>query len=127
MKIMKTKTRKLLAIGALGIIGLININAIADNKKSVNTEVGSVKKEMVTIETWNIDESFLSSAEALTAMEADLQIEKYATKQILLQKSGVAKSDSLTSAEIFTASGADEEIEKYAVKQISMEKTRISK
>jgi len=124
---MKTKIRTLLAIGALGIIGLININAIADNKKSVNTEVVKGKEEMLTIETWNIDETFLNSAEELTAMEADLQIEKYASKQIFLQESGIAKANPLTSAEFLTASGTDREIEKYAVKQVSMEKTKISK
>jgi len=127
MKIMKTKIRTLLAIGALGIIGLININAIADNKKSVNTEVVKGKEEMLTIETWNIDETFLNSAEELTAMEADLQIEKYASKQIFLQESGIAKANPLTSAEFLTASGTDREIEKYAEKQVSMEKTKISK
>jgi hypothetical protein len=125
MKIMKTKIRTLLAISALGIIGFTNINAIADNKKSLNTEVVTEKEEMLTIESWMTDEAFFNTAEALTAREANAEIEKYATKQILLKENTVAKSDFLISAESFTASGAGQEVEKYAQKQVSLQQTRI--
>jgi len=124
---MKTKIRTRQAICILAIIGLMNINAIADNKKSANTEVVAVKEEMLTNELKRSDEAFFNSAEALTAMEADAQIDKYATKQILLIKNAVVKSDFQTSAENFTASGSEQEIGKYAQKQLTLIQTRIGK
>jgi hypothetical protein len=125
MNIMKTKIRTLLAICVLGFIGLININAITDNKKTVNNEVISEKAEMLTIELPTTEDAFIESAEAMTALEVDEQIEKYATKQILLEEN--AKSDFLNLAESYTVSGVDHEIEKYAMKQISLQKDRIRK
>ncbi|HEX7585783.1 MAG TPA: hypothetical protein VF373_13930 [Prolixibacteraceae bacterium] len=124
---MKTKIRTRQAICILAIIGLMNINAIADNKKSANTEVVAVKEEMLTNELKRSEETFFNSAEALTAMEADAQIDKYATKQILLKENTIAKSDFQATAESITASGTDREIEKYALKQVALEQTRIGK
>ena len=127
MKIMKTKIRTRQAICILAIIGLMNINAIADNKKSANTEVVAVKEEMLTNDLKRSDEAFFNSAEALTAMEADAQIDKYATKQILLKENTIAKSDFQATAESITASGTDQEIGKYAQKLVSRIQTRIVK
>lgn len=124
---MKTKIRTLIAICALGFIGLININAIADNKKAVNTEVVTEKIEMLTTESVMSEDAFLESAEALTALEADAQIERYATRQILLEKNANAVSDDLTIAQASTASEADSEIEKYAQKLLSLQATKNGK
>jgi hypothetical protein len=118
MKIMKTRIKTLPAICALGILGLMNINAIADNKKAINSEVVAGNGEMLTIESNMTEADFLNSAEALTALDADIQMEKYATKQILLNKNERTKTDFITSAESFTAAGTDEEIGKYALKLV---------
>ena len=124
---MKTKIKTLQTICALGIIGLININAVADNKKLINTEVVNGKEEMLVLGSRTTDEVFFDSAEALTAIEADVQIEKYATKQVLLHKNTIAKSDFVTLAESFTASGAVQEIEKYAQKQVSLQQAKLGR
>lgn len=120
MRIMKTNFRTLVAIVALGLIGFTNINATEDNKKASNDEVIAGSNEMTTNHSFLTDEAFIKSAEALTAMDADGQIEKYATKQIQLVGNAAANSDFLDSAKSFTASGANREIEKYAQKQISL-------
>lgn len=127
MKIMKTKIRTIIGIVALGTIGFTNIYATIDNKREVNANVVIEKKESLTNESWMLDEAFINSAEELTTIEADVQIEKYATKQILLIKNAVVKSDFQTSAENFTASGSEQEIGKYAQKQLTLIQTRIGK
>ncbi len=116
---MKTKISTLIAIFALGIIGFTNINATEDNKKAANEEAATMNSEMLTSRSSLADEAFIKSAEALTAKEADAQIEKYASRQIQLEGNAASHSDFLSSAESFTASGANREIEKYAEKQIS--------
>lgn len=81
---MKTKIKSTLAIAALGIIGFTNINAIADNKKLVNAEVVIETEEVLTIESWMIDESFWASeAKVKTALEAEeaLEIESWMTNE----------------------------------------------
>ena len=118
---MKTKIRTLLAICALGFIGFININAIADNKKAANTEVMNANAKLVTNESVLTDQAFFNLAQELTAMEADAQIEKYANKQILLNENLSAKSGFIASAESFTAQGSDQEVSKYVQKLVTIE------
>jgi hypothetical protein len=113
----------LLAICVLGFIGLININAIADNKKAANSEFAVAKAEILNSETMMTDMAFLNEAK-ITAMEADAQIGKYASKQISLIRNSKVNSEFLKSAESITADGADLEIEKYAKKLVSLEKTK---
>jgi hypothetical protein len=113
---MKTKIRTLIAICLLGFIGIININAIADNKKVVTAEVVTEKEEMLTNESLMADEIFLKSAEELTAKDVDAQIEKYATKQIFLEESESAGSDLLKEAELFTRLVVDQEEAKLVQK-----------
>jgi hypothetical protein len=127
MEIMKTKIKTIIGIVALGTIGFTNINATVDNKKEGNTNVVLENEKNLLNESCTTDEAFFNLAEELTTMETDFQIEKYATKQILLMKNSNAKSDFLTSAECFTASGTDIEIEKYAQKQLTLIQTRIGK
>ena len=79
MKIMKTKNRTLIAICALGIIGLMNINAISDNKK----EVVNDKAEVLAIKSEMTDEAIIYSARAFSTVDIENEIEEYATNQIL--------------------------------------------
>ncbi|HZL12290.1 MAG TPA: hypothetical protein VFC65_20080 [Prolixibacteraceae bacterium] len=58
---MKTKIRTLIAISALGIIGMTSISAIADNKRMINNEVATEKEELLTIESWMINDSYWTS------------------------------------------------------------------
>jgi hypothetical protein len=80
---MKTKIKTIIAICALGIIGFTNINATADNKKLVNAEVVTEKEEMLTIESWMIDESFWTSETKVATAEAEeaLEIESWMTNE----------------------------------------------
>lgn len=55
---MKTKIRTLIAISALGIIGMTSISAIADNNRMINNEVATEKEELLTIESWMINDSY---------------------------------------------------------------------
>jgi hypothetical protein len=124
---MKTKIKTLLAICILGFVGLINIQASTDNKKLVLAETNVAETELAASEILKAEELFIQSAEQITALEADAEIEKYASKQILLIDNTLEISDFLNSEESVTASGADLEIEKYANKQVSLLKSRSSK
>lgn len=120
---MKTKIRTIIGFVALGTIGFININATIDNKRVVNAIVVKEKVESLTNEKMS-DNVFISSAEELTAKEADVQIENFATKQIVLMGNANAKSDFMTLAEYETQLGSDLEIEKYVQKQVTLLKSR---
>ena len=123
-KIMKTKNKKLLAICILGILGFINIHAISDNKKMVNSEVNTIKTEILNSETIKVEDLFLQSAEQITALEADAQIEKYANQQVLLSENSKVDTDFLNAAEISTANEAESVVAKFAEKQISLAKSK---
>jgi len=124
---MKTKIKTLLAICVLGFMGLINISAIADNKKAANTEINIANTELLASETLKAEELFIQTAEELTAMGTDAEIEKYALRQVLLVENTTSQSEFLDSAEIYTATGVDLQIEKYAKKQIELLRTRTGK
>jgi hypothetical protein len=123
---MKTKLRTIKVIGTLAIIGLITTNAVADNKKGINSDALTPNTELLVSQTKMSEDAIITAFEELTAQEADAQIEKYATKQISLSEL-TAESDFLNSAESFTASGVDSEIVKYASKLVSIQKTKIAK
>lgn len=78
---MKSKIKTLIAIFALGIIGFTNINAIADNKSMVNAEVVTEKEEMLTIESWMLDENYWESTYVNETLESDdsLEVESWMT------------------------------------------------
>jgi hypothetical protein len=124
---MKTKIRTLIAICILGFVGLININATADNKKVTNTEVSIANANLLAIETLKAEDLFIQTAEELTAKEADAEIEKYALRQVRLIESSITRSELPDSAELYTAAGADLEVEKYARKQIELLRVRAEK
>lgn len=116
---MNTKIRTIIGMVALGLFGLANINATADNKSVVNTNVVSGKEESLTNESemfgeiyrtilaqneiWesekvmevesemNEEKVFFKSAESFTAISAVKEIEKYANKQIALQENKTGK------------------------------------
>ncbi len=78
-------------------------------------------------------EEFFRTAESTTAQEAGAEVEKYATRQILLQENKAVREaamindDFLNSANILTANEANAEVEKYAVKQIAKQKSKAKK
>ena len=124
---MKTNIKTLAAICILGFIGLININAIADNKKAPNTEMNNLKEEMLKMETTSNEDAFFKLAEEITAMGVDAQIDKFATRQILLERKAVEHSDFEAAAESITALGVDKEIARYAEKIIKLENAKNEK
>ena len=87
---MKTKIKTIIAICVLGIIGFTNINAIADNKKLVSSDVVTETEEMLTIESWMIDESFWTSEAKTATAEAEeaLEIESWMTNENFFWTSG---------------------------------------
>lgn len=71
---MKTKTRTIIAICALGIIGFTNINAISDN---TNDEVVTNKGEMLEVESTMSNDAFIYSAQAFAAADFANEFESY--------------------------------------------------
>jgi len=82
---MKAKIKTLIAIIALGTIGITNINAIADNKSMVNAEVVTEKEEMLTIESWMIDADYWNSKAVIDSTETEdsLKIESWMINESL--------------------------------------------
>lgn len=117
---MKTKIKTIIAMAALGMIGFININAVADNKKIVNSEVVNENMEMSNMGSWISEQTLIYSAEEFSDMDIQEEIEKYDANQILLPENTMVKSDSLNSVESMTTPGVDQEIEKYANKQVAL-------
>jgi hypothetical protein len=75
MKIMKTKIRTIIGIVALGTIGFANINATADNKREVNTNVVTEKEESLTIESWMTEESNWTSETEVDTLNVEEALE----------------------------------------------------
>lgn len=82
---MKTKIRTLAAICTLGIIGITNINATADYKKAMNTEITNEVEASLNIENWMTDESIWSSETTAKTLETEsaLEIENWMTNESL--------------------------------------------
>jgi hypothetical protein len=124
---MKTKNKTLTAIWTLAILGAINIQAISDNKKLANPELTAATTEILNTETIKATDLFIQTAEEMTALDADAQIERFANSQIKLSENSRELSEFLDTAEISTASGADLEIEKYARKQVLLQNIKTAK
>jgi len=124
---MKTKIRTLIAICALGFIGIININAIADNKKVANTDAMNENAKLVITESALADQAFFILAQELTAQESEAQIEMYASKLILLNENSNDKSGFIATAELYTAQGSDQEVSKYVQKLVTIENEKSKK
>ena len=110
---MKTKIRTNIAILALVTVGLININAIADNKKSVNVDVNSAKAESVLNETWMTETAIAYSAEAFSYRDVIDEIEKFEADQILNEEITLKEESLIYSAKAFSDIEFEKEIENY--------------
>ena len=124
---MKTKISTLTLLSALGIIGLININAIADNSKTVNSETATVGIEVLASAARLNETTLIYSPEAFTGRDIDAEIEKHVTKETLPKENVEVKANLLDSAKTITASEADEQISKYADKMVALAQARSKK
>ena len=115
---MKTKIRSLIIICTLGLVGLINTNAVAGDKKVINTGIIVENVELLTNETSLSTDEFLKLAEGYTSLGTDTQVEKYASSQIRLIEIENAKSDLLKEAHLYTRCIADEHDTKLIQKLI---------
>lgn len=122
MKIMKTKIKTLIAICALGIIGLININAISDNKKVVVND----KTEMLAIESGMTDEAFVYSAQAFSTADMNNEIESYTATNELTKENTMSDEAAIYSARTFADTDINNEIEEYATNQILPEENSMT-
>ncbi len=73
---MKSKTRTLIGIVALGLVGITNINATTvDNKRMANAEVVTENEESLAIESWMTDENYWTSESKVN--DETLEIESW--------------------------------------------------
>lgn len=110
---MKTKIRTNLAIVALALFGLLNINAIADNKKTVNVDLNSAKTETMFDESWLSETAVVYSAEAFTYRDAIEEIENFNANQILPEETILNEESVVYSAKAFSDIEFEKEIEGY--------------
>lgn len=110
---MKTKIRTNLAILALATLGLININAIADNKKLVNVDINSTKTETVFNESWMTESSIAYSAEAFSYRDAIEEIEKFEATQNLTEENTINEESLIYSAKAFSDIEFEKESKAY--------------
>lgn len=108
---MKTKIKTLIAICILGFIGLININAIADNKKNASPEVVGGKAGMLMIESEKTDEFIGYSAQTYTSMDIENEIENYGTTDVTLNENLVSVEPLIYSPEAFSVNDFAREME----------------
>ncbi|OFX62004.1 MAG: hypothetical protein A2066_19470 [Bacteroidetes bacterium GWB2_41_8] len=83
MKIMKTKIRTFIAMSALGIIGITNISATADNKKVFNAGIVAETEEVLNIESWMTEGIYWTSETKVSTFEAEkaLEVEAWMTDE----------------------------------------------
>jgi hypothetical protein len=80
MNTMKSKTRTLIGIVALGLVGITNINATtADNKRMANAEVVIENEESLAIESWMTDENYWTSESKVN--DEAIEIESWMTEE----------------------------------------------
>ena len=124
---MKTKTRTFIALSALGMIGLLNINAIADNTKTVNSETGTVGIEILNSVVRLNEMTLIYSPETFTIRDIDAEIEKHVTKEPLPKENANVETNLLDSAITITVAESDEQIAKYANKLVALAQSRNKK
>ena len=76
---MKTINSTIILTCALGLIGLMNINAVTDNKKVI----GNDNVEMLVIETQMTDHAVFYSAKSFSDTDIENEIEENTNDQIL--------------------------------------------
>lgn len=113
---MKMKTRTIIAIFALGTIGFTNINAIADEKKLINTEATSDKAELLSLESWMTDKAIVYSAEAFSNKDAADEIENFEANQVLPEENILTEKAIVYSARAFSDLEFEKEIEENQTK-----------
>jgi hypothetical protein len=72
---MKTKIKTFIVIAALGIFGLANINATANNKSKVSAIVVSEVEESLTIESWMLENEFWNTKTGYNTAESEKALE----------------------------------------------------
>lgn len=72
---METKIKTFIAIVALGILGLANINATANNKSKVNYNVVSETEKSLTIESWMLKSEYWEARSESNLAESDKALE----------------------------------------------------
>lgn len=119
---MKTEIRTLIAVCTLGIIGLVNVNAISDNKK----EVGNENSEMLATEFKTTDEAFSYSAKDYVTADINNEIASYAAIENLMEENVLSDDAIIYSAEAFSTVDIDNEIEEYTINQILPEENALT-
>lgn len=115
MKIMKTKTRIFIAICALGIIGLTNINAVSDSNRD---EVVNNKGEMLNNESSMNDEAFIYSAQAYSAVDFENEVAYYSTIENYTEQNTLTDEAVVYSAQVYATNDFENEIAEYSTDQI---------
>jgi hypothetical protein len=114
MKVMETKIRTLIAVCALGMIGLTNINAISDNKKEIVNE----KPEILAIESELTNDAIIYDARAYSDMDISNEIGAYVTTVNLSEENLLSDDVIYYSAREFSNADIENEIEDYTTNQI---------
>lgn len=110
---MKTKIRTNIAILALVTVGFLNINAIADNKKSVNVDFNSVKSEKLNNESWMTEAAIAYSADAFSYRDVIAEIEKFEAEQLLAEGNNLNEESLVYSAKAFSDIEFEKEKKEY--------------
>lgn len=120
---MKTKTRTIIAICALGIIGFTNINAISDNKRE---ELVTNKGEMLDIESTMTNDAFIYSAQAYAAVDFENEFESYAAMENPSEFNALSDDALVYSAQIYAAEDFENEMAVYSTDQIFPEENALT-
>lgn len=111
---MKTITGTLFAISALGLFGLMNINAISDTKKAVAND----KAKMSAIEVQMTDDAIFCSVRVYSDSDFSIEIGAYAPMLNLIEESILSDEAINYSARVFSDTDIENEIEESATEQI---------
>ena len=106
---------------ALGLFGLANINATADNKREVNANVVSAKEESLTMELTMFGDIYRTIQSQNEILESEKEFKVEFEREMTNEKVFFNSADS------YTASTVDKEIEKYSNKQVALEQLRNGK
>jgi len=119
---MKTKTRTLIVVCSLGIIGLMNINAISDNKKEFSNE----NSEMSAVESMMTDEDFSYSAQDYSTADINNEIASFAATENLPEENTMSDEAFRYSAQAFSTADIENEIDENAINQILPEENQLA-
>lgn len=123
MTTMKTKTRTIIAICALGIIGFTNINAISDNKRD---EVVTNKGEMLEVESTMTNDAFIYSAQAYAAADFENEFESYIATEITTEQNTLTDDVVVYNAQNFAAADFENESNDFSAEPILQNETELA-